>query len=154
MHSSLSRARKVYAFEAIIVSRLVYGLCTAWLSVSERRRVDGFQIRCIRQTWNIKRAFLLRISNKSVLETAAQKPLSETLLHQQVLLYGKAAQSPHESILRGLVFCPGSLRPSADRYVRRVGRPRHEWAAQAQNTSCTVASGFLKLESMVTNASG
>ena len=48
-HANLSTKRKLQIFTACIESKLLYGLQTAWLSVVERRRLDGFQARCLRQ---------------------------------------------------------------------------------------------------------
>lgn len=45
-------------------------------------------------------------------------------------------------MLRDLTFCPGSLRPAADRYrnVRRVGRPRNESATKLHEEALKVAA--------------
>jgi hypothetical protein len=129
-HSALGRLRKLEIFNAIVRSRVLYGLCTFVLNVSERRKLDGFQNRCLREIWGIKSAYLSRVSNASVLQTTGQKPLTCTLAKQQLLLYGRVARQPDGSPMRNCTFCPGSLRPATDRYVRNVGRPRLEWATE------------------------
>ena len=43
-------------------------------------------------------------------------------------------------MLRDLTFCPGSLCPATARYVRRVGRPRNEWATKLQEEYSKVAA--------------
>ena len=43
-------------------------------------------------------------------------------------MLGRIARAPDSDVRRRLTFCPGSLRPATDRFVRRVGRPRNEWA--------------------------
>ena len=47
-HSSLNRSRKIRIFNACICSKLMYGLFTAAFTAKEKRRLDGFQARCLR----------------------------------------------------------------------------------------------------------
>ena len=61
-HSCLNVARKVQIFQAVVVSRLLYGLGSAWLDVAEIRRLNGFQARCLRKVVGIKPSFVSRIS--------------------------------------------------------------------------------------------
>ena len=48
-HTSLCRSRKAEIFQAVVATKLLYGLSAAWLNVAERRRIDGFQARCVRK---------------------------------------------------------------------------------------------------------
>ena len=111
-----------------MVSRLLYGLSSAWLNVAESRRLDGFHARWLRKVTGIKPSFMSRVSNAAVLKKAGQVELRRQLLKQQLLLYGRLARSPNEDVLRQLTFIPDSTSPAMGRYVRRVGRPRNEWA--------------------------
>ena len=45
-HTALSKERKIQVYNAIVISRLLYGLSSAWLNVAEIRRLNGFQCRC------------------------------------------------------------------------------------------------------------
>jgi hypothetical protein len=144
-HTTVSRARKLEAFRAIIESKLLYGLSGAWLCASERRRLDGFQNRCLRSLWGIKSAYVSRVSNKKVLEQTGQTPMSISLAKQQLLLFGKIAREPDGSILREAAFCQGSVRPTTERYVRVVGRPRLEWVGQVRELALQVAGDEKKL---------
>ena len=92
-----------------------------------------------------------RVTNREVLQKTRQRPLSTKLLQQQLALYGKAARAPDGDPLRDAVFCPGSMRPAADRYVRKQGRPRHEWADKLLNVGLQVAGSFQRLEELVRN---
>jgi len=65
-HSSISVCRKVELFNAIIVSKFMYGLSSLWLNASERRRLDGFQNRLLRRIAGIQHSMFSRISNKEV----------------------------------------------------------------------------------------
>ena len=55
-------------------------------------------------------------------------------------LFRKIAVSSDGDFLRDLTFCPGSLRPATDRYVRRVGRPRSEWATKVFEHAAAIAA--------------
>ena len=54
------------------------------------------------------------------------------LTKQQLLLYGRIARSANDGVLRQLTFIPDSVRAATGRYVRRVGRPRNEWAVMLE----------------------
>ena len=85
-HSSMGRRRKLLLFNALVVSRLMYALQVAWLNKAKRRKLDGFQNRCLRSLWGIKPSFVSRTSNAEVLKTTAQQPLSQHLEKQQLSL--------------------------------------------------------------------
>ena len=127
-HSSLQSVKKVRILNATVLPCLLYGLDTVWLDVAETRRLNGFYCRCLRAALRIKPAFVSRVSNDDVLRQAGQVPLSQTLLRRQLLLYGKVVRSPEGDPLRDLTFMPGTRRAATDRYIRKVGRPRNEWA--------------------------
>ena len=67
------------------------------------------------------------------------------------MLYGKISWSPDIDVLRALTFTAGSLQPVADRYVRRVGRPRNEWAGQLNKIACKVVDAR-RVEDVVKDA--
>ena len=90
--------------------------------------MDGFQARCLRDILRIEPSYYSRVSNHTVRDRAQQKPLSQHLHRQQLLMFGRIARLPNSDIRRQLTFCSGSLRAATDRYVRKVGRPKHEWA--------------------------
>ena len=62
-HSTLNLKRKLHIYYACIVSKLLYGLHTTWLNVTERRRLDGFHTRCLRRILGISAAYYSRVSN-------------------------------------------------------------------------------------------
>ena len=47
-------------------------------------------------------------------------------------MYGRLARASNDDVLRQLTFIPDSTRPATGRYVRRVGRPRNEWAVMLE----------------------
>jgi len=130
----------------------MYGLSATWLNASERRRVNGFQNRCLRTIWGIKAAYWSRVSNAKLLETTKQLPLTRSLEKQQLLLYGKVARQKEGSLMRECAFCPGSLRPATDRYVRKVGRPRLDWTTEMYKMATQAAGAGRRLEDVVQDA--
>ena len=142
-HTSVRRVREMEIFNAVIASRLLYGLSSAWLNIAERRRLDGFQNRCLRAVCGIAPSFVSRVSNQHVLDVASQMPLSKSLIKQQLTLFGKVARLPNESLLREVTFCPGTLYPVIETYVRKLGRPRLEWASQVHREATRIAGGAL-----------
>ena len=150
-HSGLSRRRKIEVYKAVVLSKLTYGLSTVWLNAAERRRLDGFHCRCLRVIWGIEPAYISRVSNVIVLDKTGQRPLTDTVARQQLLLLGKIARTPEGSLLRKATFCPGSFRPAADRYVRKVGRPRADWTTQVLRVACAAAGGMPNLIPLLAN---
>jgi len=141
-HTTLSRARKLQILQAVISSRLLYSLGSAWLNVAELRRLNGFQCRCLRPILGIKPSFISRVSNSTVLQQSGQIPYGRQLLRQQLLLFGRVARAPPTHPLRKLTFVPGSLSPATGHYVRRVGRPRNEWAVMLEKEARKVHANF------------
>jgi len=135
-----------------VISTLLYGLPAAWLNTSEQRRLNGFQNRCLRSIWGIKAAFISRISNAAVLKTTGQPLLSDVLLKRQLLLYGRVARLSDESVMRSVTFCPGSLRPAADMYKRKIGRPRLEWVTQLNKIALRAAGTHRNLDTNIADA--
>ena len=151
-HTLVPRARKIQIFQAVITCRVFYGLSGAWLNVAEQRRLDAFQSKCLRRILGIPSAYFSRVSNKVVLARAQQIPYTMQLLKQQLLLYGKVARSRDDDPLRKLIFCPGSLEPATSRRVRRVGRPRNEWAVKLTEIGISITGSMNALNNLVREA--
>ena len=120
-------------FNAVVASVLMYGLASAWLTKNDQRKLDGFQCRCLRAIWGIQASYISRDSNEKILKLTMQARLTRTLQKQQLLLYGKVARLHVGHPLREATFGDASLRPAVptvDMHIRRVGRPRSEWAPE------------------------
>jgi hypothetical protein len=117
-HAGLSRRLKLDYFQAGVVSKLQYGLCTTTLVKSQRRRLDGFYCKCIRRILGIPAAYYSRLSNSEVLKRASLVPFTSQLLYHQLLLLGRIGRSPPDNPLRKKYFhwkyrsaTSGTLRP-------------------------------------------
>ena len=97
----------------------------------------------------VKPAFWSRVSNAKILQMSAQVTYSKQLLRQQLFLYGQVARAPEGDLLKSLTFCPGTLRPATDRYVRRIGRPRNEWASMLHKEALKMVNGQCTVESVI-----
>ena len=126
-HSSLHYRQKVQIYKTVVESRLLYSLCALVLTKQEKRRLDGFQNRCLRSILGIQPSFLSRTSNAEVWQRSAHVPTSKLLERKQLLLLGKILRCHPNHPLRQVSFEPGTYTAATSRYLRRVGRPRKEW---------------------------
>ena len=101
------------------------------LSSADRRRLDGFQNRCLRGILGIPPAFISRASNIEVLRRASYISATDMLLKRQPLLLGKAWRFPLDHPLHVCKIFLGSLQPTRSACVRRTGRLRREWVTYA-----------------------
>ena len=85
------------------------------------------------------------MSNKRVLEESGQVVFGQQLLRHQLMLFGRVARSPQGDPLRILTFIPDSADAATGRYVRKVGRPRNEWAVMLQRQCCRMNPEFRNL---------
>ncbi len=127
-HTYLSCKAKFNIYMACIVSKLMYGLQTSWLSKTQRRKLDGFHARALRQISGIRPSFLSRISNEEILQKFYACKLSNLLLEQQLLYFGKIARMPNDAPIRQLIFENDSIRLKRNLGRRRRGRPRLSWS--------------------------
>ena len=126
-HTGITTKTKLRYFDAIVTSKLLYGLSSVWLVTAQKRRLDGFYAKCMRSLLRIPSAYISRIANTRVLSHAGTRPLSEQLLLRQLLLMGKVARSPDGSTMRINTFRDGTVQPQIGRFIRRRGRPRQDW---------------------------
>ena len=54
--------------------------------------------------------------------------------------------------MRDVTFCPDSLRPAVDRYVRKLGRPRLELTTEVAKLALQAAGGTRLLEDAIGDA--
>ena len=51
-----------------------------------------------------------------------------------------------DSVMRDATFCLGTLRPATERYQRKVGRPRVEWATELCKIALRITGSHKALE--------
>ena len=129
-HSSLTWPRKLYIYNSLIESRLFYSLASVCLTKAQQRRLDGFQNKFLCYIIGVKPEWLSRVSNAEVLSRTGHTPASKALLYRQLQMFGKILRSQSPSPLRDSAFIPGTMIPTTDRYVRRVGRPCKEFVKE------------------------
>ena len=84
-HAKITKRRKHDIYTACIVPKLMYGLGTLWLPTAGGRRLDSFQIRCLRRVYGIPRPYIARVTNEEVMHTANYpSSLSNLLLRRQL----------------------------------------------------------------------
>ena len=93
-HTKVSRKHKYQIFIACIVSKLLYGLQTSWLTKVRRTKLDGFQAKCVRKICGVQHSYWSRITNAEVLSYVDATKLSDLLLEQQLLVFGKIFRKP------------------------------------------------------------
>ena len=73
------------------------------------------------------------------------------LLKRQLLLYRKVAREPNESMLRQVTFVPHTRVPVTDSFVRKVGRPRAEWAREVGALALKIAGSTGALDNAISS---
>ena len=135
--ANIGKHRKLELFEALVLSKVLYGVASAWLSKADLGRLDGFQAGCLRKMLQIPASYVSRVSNEAVRKTAGQDALSNMVRTAQLKLMGKVLNDDAKRILRDVAF-QGSTTLSANAaYVRRIGRPRHNWTEQVFREWCS-----------------
>ena len=134
-----SKKWKLIVFDAIIRSKLLYGLETVHLTQAMYKRIDAFQYRSLRRILGMPSTFINRANtNKKLLEAATaaafptrgdrRKIASFSNYHQErrAKLLGHVLRSGNEDPTRQISFLPGTA-CRIDYGKRRCGRPRQNW---------------------------
>ena len=133
-HAGMKLTHKLRIFDQCVVSGLVYGLSSAVLTKADRRRLDGFQARCLRNILGIPSAYTSRISNQATLDKAKAKPLSETLRDENEKYFNELRDCDFSDPVRGSIFCQTGCGQRPFIGKRRLGRPRLTWMDSIQRT--------------------
>ena len=104
-NSSMPRKHKLFIFQSVFVSTLVYSLDALTLTPKHLHRIDGVYFRFLRRIVGIKASYYSRISNHVVWRQAnyPQRP-SDRLRNLQYKMMYKVFISPVEDPLHGVVF--------------------------------------------------
>ncbi|CAE8732236.1 unnamed protein product [Polarella glacialis] len=100
----------------------------------------GFYARCLRRILRIPASYYSRVSNKTVLDRADSKQLSQQLLAQQPRYFGKLALRSNGPA-RDSVFRPGAIFLAERAGLRPRGLPRDIWGEQVFKHAVLAAGG-------------
>ena len=130
---------KLNVYDAIIRSKLVYGLETIQLPQSVLSKLDAFQLKGIRKILNMKTTFITRANtNERVFERANVIANPKSKPNKNIRTFSHYVQGRQESLLKHIVRSSNEdpLRQCTLEYnrpipfqvpKRRVGRPRLNW---------------------------
>ena len=141
IHSSCPIKFKLLVVDAVIRSKVLYGMDTAQLNDTETKKLETFQLKALRKILKLKTTFVNRTNtNEKVYQEANEKlaqinPTNPKKITPFKLAYQKLKMKKLINILTN----PGDI---ADKLTfqrgistwkypnRRVGRPKYEWAQQ------------------------
>ena len=126
-NSSMTRKRKLFIFQSVFVSTLIYGLDSLTLTPKHLKRIDGVCFRFFRRIVGIKASYYSRISNHVVWREAKypQRP-SDRLRNLQYKMMYRVFTASVEDPIHNVVF----ISTYGDRIVikgRHRGRKRPYW---------------------------
>ena len=111
------------------------------LNKNERRRLDGFQLKCLRQILNVARSYYSRVSNERVLAMGRKKPLNKLIMRHQIIYMGKIAFRSSNDAIRNFIFEPNTFNIRSLPGPAKRSRPRVRWPAHISNM-CVRIAGF------------
>ena len=129
-HSRIKTKRKVKLFDSLVLGQLRYARASAWLLKSDLRRLDGFQVACLRQILRIPCSYISRVSNQRVREQCGMQPFSKAVRTAQLQLLGPVITNDRKKVQKEVTFHKDSLESETSAFVSRVGRPRQNWTEQ------------------------
>ena len=142
-HTKVSKKHKYRIFIACIVLKLLYGLQTSWLTKAQRTKLDGFQAKCVRKICGVQHSYWSRITNAEVLSYVDATKLSDLLLEQQLLVFGKIFRKPVNDVLRKAIFEEESDTLKLCTKTRKRGRPKLAWATEVRKIALLVTADNL-----------
>ena len=93
-HTNIRKQRKLQLYQALILSKLLYGLQTIWLSKRLRQKINAFHCASVRKIIGIPHSYVSRVTNAEVLRLANMISLDRMLLRQQLVYYGRLYRNP------------------------------------------------------------
>ena len=127
-NSRLQPQQKLRIFNSVVVSTLIYGLSCLTFSTKLYQTLDSFYFRLLRSVLGIKAAYISRISNYTVWDTAG-KPMtaSQLVLQQQIQILIEVLATPPEDPYHHIVFCSAFRDRIAITQKTTRGRPTEHW---------------------------
>ena len=124
---------RLRVFDAVIKSKILYGLESIQLTQAEQSRLDALQMKTLRKILRVPTTFVDREwTNQKVIDTLEHRfkyshtKLSTRWKNNKTRLLGHILRAQHDDPMREVLFEPGTLRPRIE-HCRRVGKPRTQW---------------------------
>ena len=92
-HCNITTPRKLEIDGSHVISKLMYGLQTMWLSKRQSIKLDGFHCKHLRKILNIPHSFISRIPNKTVFGKSRMGTMTAKLLQHQMLYFGNVVRN-------------------------------------------------------------
>ena len=138
--ASTPKRIKIAIYDALIRSKLVYGLESLFLTTAQEAKITSFQLKGLRQILKITTTFINRANtNKKVFEEATRhyntnrknqrrtpQPFTTYLHEKSQALLGHILRAPDTDPIRQITFRAGTAAPNHYQ-EKRVGRPRKCW---------------------------
>ena len=140
-HSNCPVKFKSIAIDAVLRSRLLYGLETAQLNEPQTKRLDIFQLKALRKVLNLKTTFTNRgNTNKHVFEQANERirqeggkkkvvPFRKAYMCSKMKQIKRLINQSSDEPTRAITFRRGL--ETWQQPNRRPGRPKNKWANRA-----------------------
>lgn len=124
---------KATVYNAVIRSKLLYGLEGVQLTQSERNKLDAFQIKGLRRILQVPPTFIDRSwTNHRVIDTLRQQHnikvhrFSDMWKAQKLSLLGHVLRASQHDPMRQVIF-EGPTKIPRICHCKRVGKPRADW---------------------------
>ena len=140
--SKISLKTKLRIYNAVVISTLLYGSETCATTISEEKRLDVFDNRCLRRILGIK--WFHRVRNTTVRERTGQIPASLLLKTRRLKWFGHVSRMGQERLPKAL------SQWRLENAKRRRGRCRTRWK-DAVERDARLAGLDQELESMASD---
>ena len=157
---------KLNVYNAVIISKLVYGLETLQFTETQGKQLDTFQQRGLRKILGIAPTYIDRShTNKDVIELANKEkgadtdptktkiiPLTETIKNKKNTLLGHVIRAGHRNAQDPLfitTFEDQDLNPKTSNH-RRVGGPRLKWHSETMTAAWSELPADITRETIYT----
>ena len=135
---------KLQVYQAVIVTKLLYGLETVHLTEANKNKINAFQIRGLRQILKKKHTFYNRNhTNAHILQEATKlaypkeedlrkvKKFGDVYEDRRVKLLGHIIRTENHDPLRQVSLKPGTAeRPDIGK--KRIGGPKQNWTRKTK----------------------
>ena len=144
----ITKRRKLMFYNAMIHSKLIYGLHTLVITDAMASKLNAFQLKGFRQIMKIKTTFVERSNtNEYVYRQVEQelsknknsrkiqvRPVTNDIENAAIKLLGEIIRLPDQDPLRRVTFREATAEPLLPA-IRRVGRPRGHWAMKTMENA-------------------